>query len=74
MGVGDSQLVQHVVFAGVGGGVDLSAEVAGDLDGGLTDPAGAGVDQHPLPGSEPAELDQGDDRRSKTPPVPRRPG
>ena len=51
---------QHVVFGGVGGGKHLSTEVAGDLDGGLTDTSGAGVDEHPLPGRQPGDLDQGD--------------
>ena len=46
----DPQLVEHVMFVRVGGGENLSTEVAGDLDGGLTDTSGAGVDEHPLPG------------------------
>ena len=56
----DSQPVEHVMFAGVGGGEHLGAEVTGDLDGGLTDTPGAGVDEHPLPGRQPGDLDQGD--------------
>ena len=44
----------------VGGGEHLGTEVAGDLDGGLTDTSGAGVDEHPLPGRQPGDLDQGD--------------
>ena len=33
------------MFVGVGGGEYLSAEVAGDLDGGLSHTSGAGVDK-----------------------------
>ena len=45
----DPQMAEHVMFGRVGGGENLSTKVARDLDGGLTDPSGAGVDQHPLP-------------------------
>ena len=45
----DPQLGEHVMFVRVGGGENLRTEVAGDLDGGLTDTSGAGVDEHPLP-------------------------
>ena len=58
----DSKLVEHVMLVRVGGGEHLGAEVAGDLDGGLTDTPGACVDEHPLPGRQPGDLDQGDVR------------
>ena len=47
-----------MLLVGVGGGENLGTEVAGDLDGGLTDTSGAGVDEHPLPGRQPRDLDQ----------------
>ena len=48
--VGHSEAFQDAVFVGVGGGEHLGAQVAGDLDGGLTHPSGAGVDHDSLPG------------------------
>ena len=56
----DPQPGKHVMFVRVGGGENLGTEVAGDLDGGLTHTASAGMDEHPLPRREPGDLDQGD--------------
>ena len=50
---GHTQAVQHTMLAGVGGGIHLRTQMAGDLDGGLTHPAGAGVDEHLLPRRQP---------------------
>nr|VTP01260.1 hypothetical protein BIN_B_03953 [Mycobacterium riyadhense] len=61
----DPQILEHLVFVGVGGAEDLGLEVMRDLNGGLTDPAGAGVDEHPLASAEPGQLDQGDVGRQK---------
>ena len=41
-----------------GGGEDLGAEVAGELDRGHADAAGAGVDQHPLARLQVGEVEQ----------------
>ncbi|SON63947.1 hypothetical protein MSIMFI_05478 [Mycobacterium simulans] len=54
------QTREHLVFAWVCGGKDLGPKVVGDLNGGLPDPASAGVDEHSLAGTQPRQLDQGD--------------
>ncbi len=58
MVVGDAELAQGVPLGGAGGGEDLGAEVAGELDRGHADAAGAGVDQHLLAGLQAGEVDE----------------
>ncbi len=50
---------------GVGGGVYLGAEVGGDLDGGLSHPSGAGVDEYVLARGQVSGFDQGQIRGQK---------
>ena len=44
----EAEPAQRLPLAGAGGGEDLGAEVAGELDRGHADAAGPGVDQDPL--------------------------
>ena len=46
------------MFAGAGGGINLRTQMPGDLDGGLTHTASTGMDEHPLPGPDPPDLDK----------------
>ena len=48
---------EHVLFVGVCGGENLSTEVPGKRNGGLTDTAGAGVDEDSLSSRQPGDLD-----------------
>ncbi|SOJ55760.1 hypothetical protein MSIMFB_03239 [Mycobacterium simulans] len=54
-----------MLLVGVRGGKDLRPKVTGDLDRGLTDPARAAVDEHPLASTQPTQLDQRDIGRRK---------
>ena len=48
--LGQAGFDQGLPLARAGGGKDLGAELAGEPDRGHADPAGAGMDQHPLAG------------------------
>ncbi len=54
----EAEAAQRLPLVGMGGGEDLGAELAGELDRGAADAAGAGVDQHLLPRPQRGEVDE----------------